>query len=151
MYILLVEDDYLQADWIEASLKTAFGNIQVERIATEQEFYARVPEIVANPPDVIVIDVMLRWTDPSREMVEPPPAVEKDGFYRAGIRCQEKLAEQKETSQIPIVLYTVLERIDLEQEIDGLSKSVTYLRKDSDSTSLTDQIRVATSRRIKSS
>jgi CheY-like chemotaxis protein len=144
MYILLVEDDYLQAEWIHDCLRSAFQKLRFERIATEQEFYALVQGISDDYPDVIIIDIMLRWADPSRDMAPPPEEVQEGGFYRAGIRCERKLAGRDDMRNIPVILYTVLERIDLENEIDGLASNVTYLRKDSDSSALTERIRELT-------
>lgn len=141
MFILLVEDDYLQSDWISSNLKNAFSPLKLELIATEEEFYACLPEISKEPPNVVIIDVMLRWTDPKRDMPPPPREVMEGGYYRAGLRCQKELAKNALTENIPVILYTVLEKIDLEQELDGLAKTITYLRKDSDSSSLTERIR----------
>jgi DNA-binding response OmpR family regulator len=144
MYVLLIEDDHLQSEWLAGNLELAFGKVRFERIPTEQEFYSRIPELISDPPDIIIIDVMLRWADPSRNMSPPPQKVKNGGYYRAGLRCQEELARLEETRNIPVVLYTVLERIDLEPQIDALEEKVTYLRKDSDSNALIDRIRAVT-------
>lgn len=46
------------------------------------------------------------------------------------------LVTNPRTNRVKIVLYTVLEENDLEQEIGGLGKMITYIRKDSDLTPL---------------
>lgn len=141
MNIILVEDDHLQAEWARLSFERYFRSVTVRRISTESEFYENLEKFETSPPDLFVIDVMLRWTDPSPTMQPPPEEVLKDGFYRAGLRCERKLAEQESTRSIPVILYTVLEDIDLHPELGNLPKHVTYLRKDSDPTPLINQIR----------
>ncbi len=66
----------------------------------------------------------------------PPKEIRDEGFYRAGIRCAQMLVTNPRTNRVKIVLYTVLEENDLEQEIGGLGKMITYIRKDSDLTPL---------------
>jgi CheY-like chemotaxis protein len=147
MYVLFIEDDHLQSEWVSASLEAAFGAVRFERIPTEEEFYSGIPQFTSDPPDVIIIDIMLRWANPSRNMSRPPQKVLNGGYYRAGLRCQEELAKLEQTRNIPVILYTVLERIDLEPDIDDLTERVTYLRKDSDSNALINRIREVTSLR----
>lgn len=141
MNIILVEDDHLQAEWAKSILEKAFGSVLIKRISTESEFYANLETFENSPPDLFVIDVMLRWTDPRPNMQPPPEEVVKDGFYRAGLRCERKLSEREKTRSIPVILYTVLEDIDLHPELGTLPHHVTYLRKDSDPTPLINQIR----------
>lgn len=133
MNIIIVEDDHLQAEWLESNLRSAFRGSDVLRISTEAEFYdwfdSLREESIA--PDVFVIDVMLRWTDPSPEMRKAPEEVVKNGFYRAGLRCQRRILSDPRTLSTPIILYTVLEELDLANELIGQPSNVTYLRKDS--------------------
>jgi hypothetical protein len=92
------------------------------------------------------MDVMLPWTDPSPTIEPPPREVVEEGFYRAGIRCARLLATNKTTKHIPVILYTVLERADLEDQIRELSSlaNVVHLRKDSDDDRIIDLIRELT-------
>src|SRR6266850_8480467 len=109
MRILIVEDDYLQAEWIYGSLEQALPDAQFDRVSTESEFRSRFDEIANKGPDVVVMDVMLRWADPIPGLDLPPIDVQKEGFYRAGLRCERILARDDRTSQVPVILYTVLE------------------------------------------
>ncbi len=144
MYIVLVEDDHLQAEWVESCLEAAFRGVKVKKISTESEFYLQLDEISDARPDVFIIDVMLRWADPSPTMQEPPKEVKENGFYRAGLRCKEKILENEKARNIPIILYTVLEELDLEKALQDKSPNVAYLRKDSDSEPLIKMIRQVT-------
>src|SRR6267154_1778537 len=110
MKILIVEDDHLQAEWIHMSLAQAFPKAEFNCVRTEAEFRSRFGEIADNRPQVVVMDVMLRWEDPSPEITPRPDYVEAEGFYRAGLRCERMLAQDERTSHVPVILYTVLER-----------------------------------------
>lgn len=144
MKILVVEDDHLQAEWIINNLEKAFSGATINRISTESEFYLKIDHVIKDPPDVIIIDVMLRWTDPGPDMPIPPEEVRMSGFYRAGFRCKSLLANNDITKDIPLILYTVLEYLDLQRDLQDLPEKAVYLAKDSDSTHLVDKIREVT-------
>jgi hypothetical protein len=149
MYIVLVEDDYLQAEWVESWLGEAIQDLRIERISTESKFYSwldEVADVQGSYPDVFIIDVMLRWATPSPTMKEPPDEVLANGFYRAGLRCKEKIIEHEKISNTPIILYTVLEELDLEIALRDKTSNVVYLRKDSDSEPLIKMVREVTRR-----
>jgi CheY-like chemotaxis protein len=153
MYILIVDDDYLQAEWTIERLKKSFSNSKIEWIETEHDFRSRLDEFAAKPPDVIVMDVMLCWTRPGPNMPEWPEDVEKEGFYTAGFRCEKLLSSHKKLKGVPLIFYTVLERADLIERqykfVDSsrvyLQKSHrAYLRKESEAEPLVDLIRQLT-------
>lgn len=142
MYILIVEDDHLQAELIEEALlkETDLGSeTSVRRLSTERQFREYLPEITTRKPDVIVMDVMLRWTDPSPDMQPPPEEIVKAGCFRAGLRNAKLLAQNENTKNIPIILYTMLERIDLGETPELMG--ITYLPKDSELIPLVQAIR----------
>lgn len=142
MKILIVEDDDYQGEWIYNTLRQNFQGEQIDWIKTEYEFRTRLDsEIIPAPPDVIVIDIMLRWTKPAPKMHVRPPDVKAEGFYRAGLRCIDLLQKSDNTRNIPVILYTVLDRIELKEELQNLRQNVLYLRKKLDSKQLTKKIR----------
>lgn len=138
MKILVVEDDHLQVEWIGQNLQKQFPAAQVEAIRTELAFREKLREIVARPPDIVIMDVMLRWTDPSSSVADAPEDVKKEGVYKAGLRCKKLLAE-KGARQIPVLLYTVLERSDLPVKAEGGSPDC-YLRKEGKIGELAEQV-----------
>lgn len=140
-YIVVVEDDHLQEEPLREQLSESFVGGTVEIILTEQEFRARLESFRVEPPDIVVLDVMLRWTFPSPDASPPPFDVEKGGYYRAGIRCAELLANDELLSKIPIILLTILERDDLGRDGQHLPDSVTYMRKSADPDFLIKTIR----------
>ena len=130
MHILIIEDDYLQADLIEEALRQepVISLATIERISTESQFHAEFERIAKNPPDVIIMDVMLRWADPSPNMEQPSAEIIKEGIGRAGLRNEKLLNQDPRTRGIPVIIYTILEDIDL--EMTGRPR-VNYLAKDS--------------------
>lgn len=129
MYIIHVEDDPLQADWLHSNLTTVLPDARIEHIRTELDFYKWL-DSQEHLPDVFIIDVMLRWTDPGIDLQPPPDNVELGGFYRAGLRCERKIAEHETARHVPVILYSVLERNDLEQELKNVPANVIYLTKE---------------------
>src|ERR1043165_3105921 len=107
MRVVIVEDDYLQAEWIRELFKEQVGvdDCDIDMIATEIEFRRQMPRFRASPPDLFLMDVMLRWTDPEPEQEVPPEEVKKEGYFRAGLRCEQLLREVIETRNVQVILY----------------------------------------------
>jgi CheY-like chemotaxis protein len=130
MKILVVEDDHFQAEQILDALGVAFPDAICKQLDSEHSFYRLVDTIEDDLPDIILMDVMLRWTHPDVEMPIAPDEVLRDKHYRAGFRCQRLLAEREATRKIKMILYTVLERSDIDKEVRALPPNVTYMRKE---------------------
>lgn len=145
MKILLVEDDHVQAEEVRKHLHEEFHGPKITLLKTEKQFRDQFETIAGNPPDVICLDVMMRWTDPSPDLniEQIPPNVrdEKGGRWRrAGVRCAKLLYEDVRTRDIPVILYTILEEEDLEGELAGL-QNVRHVTKDSNLSVLADNIK----------
>ena len=139
--IISVEDDPLQAAWIKHAIEQRIDGAAVIHIGTESEFIERLPEIAAHPPGVILLDVMLRWADPSPSIPERPADVKDRGMRRAGFRCWARLNENPKSRRVPVVLYTVLERNELEEWPTELPPRLRFLHKSSDPEALETAIR----------
>jgi hypothetical protein len=61
---------------------------------------------------VAVLDVMLRWANPSRDMPAAPEEV-TDNPQRAGIRCAQQLRDDARTKAVKVILYSVLGKEDM--------------------------------------
>jgi CheY-like chemotaxis protein len=131
-YILVVEDDHLQEGPLVDQLKEAFPGGQIDSVCTEHEFRERLGDLRKVAPDLVVMDVMLRWADPKPNSMDPPDEVVQEGFYRAGLRCAELMAADNQLKDVPVILYTILEREDLERQGKPLAANVTYMRKSAD-------------------
>jgi CheY-like chemotaxis protein len=143
MNILLVEDDPLQVEMLEELLRSRDNSVTV--IETELEFVERLDEIEREPPDLFVVDVILRWTDPQPNAQRPPREVIEGGRERAGFRCRARLLERTGTRELPVILYSHLDPSHFERQLQGLPNSTLYLQKDSDFTPLLDAIQKLTS------
>ena len=141
MDILLVEDDYLQSELISEIISNNIKDVILKIISTEFEFRSRLEEIVLNPPNLIIMDIMLRWTDADPDMPEPPAQIEKEGFYHAGFRCQRLLSEDTRTKNIPVLLYTILGKDDLENHLNNLPDNIVFFQKDIDTKAFIDEIK----------
>jgi CheY-like chemotaxis protein len=131
--IVVVEDDHLQELPIRGKLEDAFPDAEVERIATESDFRSSLPELSKRRPDIIIIDVMLRWADLRPGFPKPPPDVVEGGYHRAGLRCAEWALRNPALRATPIVLYSILERDEVRREGEAkLGDNVSYLRKSAD-------------------
>ncbi|MEQ8208255.1 MAG: hypothetical protein RH917_00365 [Lacipirellulaceae bacterium] len=144
MRILLLEDDPKQAEGITLSITDRF-DAEVVRIATESEFRLAIRKEFALSADLAVLDVMVRWTDPSLNMPRRPEDVCAEGPPRAGLRCLALLREV--APEMPVIAYTILEEDDLSEDLisspagkaRGTGPSV-LLRKDGDRTPLIEGI-----------
>jgi DNA-binding response OmpR family regulator len=138
---VVVEDDHLQEGPLQDTLLTAFDAADVRTICTEEEFRAALPDIRQDVPDLVVMDVMLRWADPRPNQPQPPPEVIAGGYYRAGLRCTRLLHEDVTLSTVPVILYTILELSDLERDGQRLPPNASYVGKTADLDTLIRHIR----------
>jgi CheY-like chemotaxis protein len=160
MHILVVEDDPIQAKFIRKALleskELAHASLQripnekyfhewIKCIKTESAFRDAFENIATDKPGVIIIDMMLRWADPSPTIAPPPDEVEREGFYRAGLRCVKLLTTDERTKSIPVIFYSILEHEDFKNE---LPDNCVYLAKDFDKHNLIRAILEATSNHI---
>ncbi len=88
-FIVVLEDDHLQEDLLRDQLQHAFPAARIDTVVTEQDFRDRLAEFRRERPDVIIMDVMLRWASPRPDAPAPPADVASGGYQRAGFRCAE--------------------------------------------------------------
>jgi CheY-like chemotaxis protein len=139
--ILIVEDDHLQEGPFEEYLQDAFPGAVIETVPTEKDFRQRLAGLREHPPDVVVMDVMLRWDFPRRDAVPPPEDVRDGGYHWAGVRCAELMAADPALRRTPVVFCTIVERADLERDGRSLPANSRYVRKSADLDGLTRVIR----------
>jgi CheY-like chemotaxis protein len=139
--ILIVEDDHLQEGPFEEHLIDAFPGASIDTVPTEREFRQLLPKLQASPPDVVVMDVMLRWDFPRKDAAPPPEEVRRGGYHWAGVRCAELMAADPALRRTPVVFCTIVERADLERDGRTLPANSRYVRKSADLEGLTRTIR----------
>lgn len=140
-YIIIVEDDHLQEGPLQEYLTSTVTDADIETVSTELDFRTRLPALRQRRPDVVIMDVMLRWTFPTPNACPPPADIAADGYYRAGLRCARLLADDPALSGVPVVLYTILERSDLERDGQSLPPNSTYVGKHTDRDVLSRKVR----------
>jgi CheY-like chemotaxis protein len=146
MLVWLVEENPFQAGSIQSVLKQAFPDAEFERFGTESDFLAGLAR-AKKPPTVVIMDVMLPWTQvPSVGEVQKAPDgyEESGGFYRAGLRCIDRLHELESTRSVPVVLLTVLTNSDLDLERKRLPQGILYVSKREEPGSLVRAVRELT-------
>ena len=105
LQILLVEDDHLQTKDLRLALEREL-KAEVRALSTESAFRLELETIAANPPDFAILDRMLRWANPARDMPSPPDDSRDPG--EAGVRCGRILRSDPRTEKVRILLYSVL-------------------------------------------
>jgi CheY-like chemotaxis protein len=131
-YLVVVEDDHLQEGPLEEQLREAFPDATIETIATERAFRERLADLVARPPDLVIMDVMLRWDFPTPNAPSPPEDVVAGGYHWAGLRCADLMAASPALARTPVLFWTIIERSDLEREGRTLPRNTRHVRKSSD-------------------
>lgn len=147
MRILLVDDDPLQTEWLRSELGRRFPSAQFEEISTESGFRDKLADIENSPPDVVLLDVMLRWTDVAEVMPPVPSDVAEGKYFRAGLRCLGLMAKRSRTRDLPVILLTVLDEADLANELENLPPNVVHVPKTADPEVLDRKIFELTRRR----
>lgn len=126
MEIVVVEDDPGVAREIVADVRRWRDDTDVRVITSEYDFRQKLSAWIIRPPNLFVIDVLLRWASPARSIPERPP--EATDNYRAGLRCIQLLQQEPKIRDVPIVVHTVLDRADLTDDY-RFRANVAYLRK----------------------
>lgn len=141
MKILIVEDDWLQSENLISEISLRLPNSKITLLESELAFRQQIFSPEFEIPDIILLDIMLRWTNPSPNMSMPPSDIKEEGFYNAGFRCQKLLSNDERLKHIPIILYSVLTKLDLENQLRSIPAGVTHFLKDNDIVSLINLIK----------
>jgi hypothetical protein len=130
MRIVGLEDDESFWDLLQEAIEREFPGVDLTWLRSEADFCAEFAGFIEKPPDVFLLDVMVKWANAAETMPVPPTDVKQQGYYRAGLRCRNRLLMHPATATLPVILYTVLERADVEIVGSGLPPGTVYVRKD---------------------
>jgi len=136
--VLLVEDDHIQRENARQAIESAI-DAEVETKNTEWEFQRDFEAIAKNPPDVAVLDIMLRWANPAADMPIAPGEVTAKP-EQAGLRCARRLLDDERTHAVKVILYSALAKDDLSADPP---KGAECLSKDFDAQNLIEKIKEA--------
>ncbi len=128
--IVLVEDDHLELADVAGALQAAVAGVEVFEIWTESDFLAELDHLRSRGPDLFVLDVMLRWALPSLR-VDRPSDMSSTGYWRAGVRCAKRLAQDEVLRNVPVILRSALTKADVAQELRQMptGQNLRYLSK----------------------
>jgi DNA-binding NarL/FixJ family response regulator len=145
MKIVSLEDDEGYWDLMEDALRKAYPrDLELIWIDCESKFYDLLPRLASSTPDIFLLDVMVKWAHAAEIMPPAPENVKRDGYYRAGIRCREKL--RQDLPEAKAILFTVLDEHDVDEVTNGLPADTIYVRKDTSFEALLAAIKKLTSR-----
>lgn len=139
--VIIVEDDHLQAEAFASAVRRAFRLAEIITIHTESEFRTRFESLRANPPSLFVLDVILRWSNPSEELGNPPEEATVDGIYRGGMRCLRMILATPEIQDVPVIVYSVVAHEAIEERRVVLPAHVVVLDKSSNDNLLVRAVR----------
>jgi len=134
--ILIMEDDPRMGDLLKDKLLQRLGERSggIEILETESEFRLawlnEYREGRRQTPRVIVIDVMLPWTQAAPDQPARPVDVIEGGHVRAGLRCRAEIAQIEGLKNVPLILYSSLTADDLRKLGWEGTPGVIYVSKD---------------------
>lgn len=92
-------------------------DFNVEVVRTEVEFYRRIPQWEADPPEAFTVDVMIPYIEDGDDDGDVPHDVKEqaaaDKYLRAGVRCAKAILRSKHLSEVPVVVHSILTESDL--------------------------------------
>jgi CheY-like chemotaxis protein len=119
IYVLIVEDDIEIAEAIKTYLTLGYTNVRITLIHTLSDFIDKFSQIVKDKPDIILMDIMLIWTNDKNTQTKMP-----DDVYRGGLKCLKLLQSQEKTKYIPVVIISALRTEDF---INNDDKPINWL------------------------
>ena len=129
-------------------LKETDPGAEISRIETESEFLEKMKNLqsgTASPPDLFILDLMVKWTTPSTLTPRPEHMQDADS-RRAGMRCAKLLKTCAQTRDKPMIIYTILQRTDVvddDKDIEELGNNVWFIPKTPDESELIKAVRSA--------
>lgn len=121
--ILMVEDDWQYAQLVGESLRDALPDLDLIKVKSESEFIERFDELAALPLSLILMDVMVAWAEVKEGAPEKTNDAEREGYFRAGLRCVERLRNHPSTREIPIIIHSNLSKETVYERIAKLKLS----------------------------
>ena len=122
--VLIVEDDHLYAHHLKLLFEDVFREVEIFLITSEKQFREDFKAIEDFTPDLVILDVMLRWMTPPLNMSSIPRDGSATGFYRAGFRCLKLLIQSQVLKDTPVIIHSVLEKDEFQEELGNLPMNV---------------------------
>ncbi len=112
--VVLIDGDPVQRKQIIAYLYEGRRPVEVTEIDTEHGFREALPRLIQYPPDLFIIEMIMRWSKCDFGLVPSsfPEDVRRGGRFRAGARIVELLA-QSPIGNVPVVVHSVINAEDV--------------------------------------
>jgi len=110
--ILILEDDFSKSEWLKERIQSLRLSLspKVDTLDNESEFLLQwLPAFEKRQkeaPVVILVDLTLRWTNPSPNPPPRPPEVIEGTFANAGLRCVQLIQQNAGLCRSRVILYT---------------------------------------------
>ena len=125
MRVILVEDEYLTASWIAEAVHHHYPEAEIVDIANEAQFERSFRSFELEPPDLVIMDVMLAQ-EPTVDVLDP---AEIHRGLRAGIRCLNRLLGSQVLGRVPVIIHTALDSSEIADELPKKPPHVVYVQK----------------------
>jgi CheY-like chemotaxis protein len=123
--LLIVEDDPFAAAGLRSQFKTEFREVEIKVVTSESQFLEDFKYIEQFEPDLIMLDIMLRWSNARiNRSLAMPREIKSTSFYRAGFRCLKLLSESEGLKDVPVIIHSILGRDELTEELKDLPVNV---------------------------
>lgn len=123
--ILLIEDDFMYCEHMAELLADTFPNIAMTVVETESALISSIDDLASEPPDIIISDMMLRWTDSTDIADAMPPGHVMFG----GARCIRAIRERDALATIPVLIITAATSNQYEQHLPDPPSNIETLTK----------------------
>jgi predicted nucleotide-binding protein len=132
MKIMIIEDDPYTKSAIRDVFEEFFPNSELNVLSSVSELKRALDDglLTVNPPDLIVVDMILRWSRPAPHMPEIPVELQPYEMSRAGFKCIELLRATSGGGPIPVILHTMLTAEELRGELRIAGPNVYHVVKD---------------------
>jgi CheY-like chemotaxis protein len=94
------------------------------------------------PPDLVIIDQMIKWADPALDLPQATEEVRREGYLRAGFRAFEAI--RGAWPDIPVIFYSEIDEKSIQSELQSYTmttRRVSVLTKDAEGRRLSNEIR----------
>ncbi len=133
---LVLDDNWTHAELMTMWLQREFPNAVITVIETAKQFMRNLNNVEKDPPDVFILDMMVRYTD----VGDPDPVTNgsEEDFFQAGARCYDELKSKGLANRV--IIYSVIEAENLRAA--NLSELISiFVQKGEDKSALLDAIR----------
>jgi CheY-like chemotaxis protein len=123
--ILLIEDDWEHIKWIREGIRGRWPEAVVDEIRTEKALVDKFDSVAGANYDLVIIDQAVPYA--SVEDKDRNRARLELNAFRAGSRCYDRLRKDPRTQDVPLIFYTIHDKIRVPPDAVYVQKSSTSI------------------------